>query len=79
MRIYPAMSRIWQFAPEAKVFWFFSSEKNRKESSFAFRKRSEKTLFPVLRQDFWAVLGRHVSIVKIAEPTGHRVRTLCND
>jgi len=25
---YPAMSRIYPRAPEAKVFWFFSSEKN---------------------------------------------------
>jgi len=24
----PAMSRIYPWAPEAKVFWFFSSEKN---------------------------------------------------
>jgi hypothetical protein len=25
---YPAKSRIYPRAPEAKVFWFFSSEKN---------------------------------------------------
>jgi hypothetical protein len=25
---YPAMSRIYRLAQEAKVFWFFSSEKN---------------------------------------------------
>jgi hypothetical protein len=30
-RIYPAKSRIVQPAPEAKVFWFFSSEKNKEK------------------------------------------------
>jgi hypothetical protein len=34
---YPAKSRIYPRAPEAKVFWFFASEKNILPESFDFQ------------------------------------------
>jgi len=47
-RRFPAKSRIFQPAPRAKVFWFFSSEKN-KTLLFLKKKKQKDFCFPAWR------------------------------
>jgi len=52
--VYPAKSRIWEPAQDIKVFWFFSSEKNKEKKFF-----SEEKAEPALREpkDFCFCVG----------------------
>jgi Holliday junction resolvasome RuvABC DNA-binding subunit len=60
----PAKSRIRQHSAETKVFWFFSSEKN-KESSFSEEKEAKRLLFLRLFED--TGIGRRGALLILAQ------------